>query len=292
MARWKALPEGLDPIVVQFVVELRKMKDDSGLILDQLARRTGYSDSSWERYLGGRALAPAGAVRALIGIVGADETGVMVLHQAAQDAWAASGPPDAGAGTGAAMDEAVGEADADAGAVAVLDVPEEPLGEGSEAEPEEELVEAAAPGAAAPRSASRPRVRAVLNSVTSALTGAAVAVLLLQPWHHDPAPPAVTQTAPAEKAAIPARFTCTFSQTGGKWYAGNSATDTELVEYDMAGPEVAEVQCLLQHAGITPGGIDGRFGPKTLHAVILAQLKHNLDVDGQVGPHTWAALRG
>ncbi|QMU71321.1 helix-turn-helix transcriptional regulator [Streptacidiphilus sp. P02-A3a] len=51
MARWKALPEGLDPTVVQLLVRLRRMKDDSGLSLDQLAVRTGYSVSSWERYL-------------------------------------------------------------------------------------------------------------------------------------------------------------------------------------------------------------------------------------------------
>jgi peptidoglycan hydrolase-like protein with peptidoglycan-binding domain len=86
-------------------------------------------------------------------------------------------------------------------------------------------------------------------------------------------------------------YSCHFTQIAGKWYAGNSSTNTDPVYDSMDGPEVAEVQCLLQHAGISPGGVDGQFGHLTLSAVIAAQVTDHLDIDGQVGPETWAALR-
>lgn len=283
MARWKALPEGLDPIVVQFVVELRRMKDDSGLSLDQLAKRTGYSDSSWERYLGGRAMAPEEAVRALIGLVGADETGNLVLRQAAQEAWAATGQAD----VGAVSDTAVLAEDSGS-----------PSADGTDAGGEPDFDQAAGPSAEpvpvpVPRQGfRRPRPQAVVNTVTSALTGAAVTVLLLQPWHHDRVAPAAAPAVHVTTAPKPVKYSCSFTQTGGKWYSGNSTTDQSLVADGMANGDVAEVQCLLQHAGISPGGIDGQFGPKTLHAVIQLQMARHLDVDGQVGPQTWAALRG
>ena len=35
---------------------------------------------------------------------------------------------------------------------------------------------------------------------------------------------------------------------------------------------------------------DGRFGPKTLEAVMAYQAEHGLVVDGKVGPKTWAEL--
>lgn len=85
MARWKPLPEGLDPLVIRLIVELRRMKDVSGLSLAQLAVRTGRSASSWERYLDGRAVAPRQAVQALTRLAGADQAGVMVLCRSAQD---------------------------------------------------------------------------------------------------------------------------------------------------------------------------------------------------------------
>ncbi|WP_324603683.1 helix-turn-helix transcriptional regulator [Streptomyces sp. SPB78] len=58
MPRWKALPEGLDPQIREFTGQLRRLVDRAGLSVAALADRTGYSKTSWERYLGGRLLAP------------------------------------------------------------------------------------------------------------------------------------------------------------------------------------------------------------------------------------------
>ncbi|HEY3607052.1 MAG TPA: tetratricopeptide repeat protein [Pseudonocardiaceae bacterium] len=87
MSRWKPLRDGLDPLVVQFVIELRRLKDASGLNLTQLASRTGRSASSWERYLDGRMIAPYEVVEALTKIVGADPASIMALYRTAKDVW-------------------------------------------------------------------------------------------------------------------------------------------------------------------------------------------------------------
>ena len=57
-----------------------------------------------------------------------------------------------------------------------------------------------------------------------------------------------------------------------------------ILTWGASGPEVVHLQRLLGvHA-------DGDFGPATLWAVRRFQAAHGLLVDGQVGPHTWAAL--
>jgi peptidoglycan hydrolase-like protein with peptidoglycan-binding domain len=87
-------------------------------------------------------------------------------------------------------------------------------------------------------------------------------------------------------------YNCRVRRGGGRWYAGNSRTTATIVAYGSAGPEVAEVQCLLRRAGISPGGIDGMFGPLTRSAVLDFQKRAELDADAVVGPRTWRALRG
>jgi transcriptional regulator with XRE-family HTH domain len=255
MARWKALPEGLGPAVVQFVVQLRRMKDDSGLSLRQLAFRTGYSASSWERYLGGRTLPPPEAVEALAGVVGADTVRLLVLHEAAADAWRSEQPDGAGA-LAPGADPAAGP-------------PSTP-----------------APETGAVR---REWLRLGAAAAAGAVTATAVVLLAVHPWQGA----AVSATARTAAAATPpaVRYTCAYSRRGGLWYAGNSTTVTDEVEVGMSGPDVAELQCLLQRAGISPGGVDGNFGPLTEKAVIDEQLAQHLDIDGQVGPQTWGALR-
>ena len=65
MPRWRALPDELDPQVREFASQLRRLVDRSGLSIASVADRTGYSKTSWERYLNGRLLAPKGAIVAL-----------------------------------------------------------------------------------------------------------------------------------------------------------------------------------------------------------------------------------
>lgn len=60
----------------------------------------------------------------------------------------------------------------------------------------------------------------------------------------------------------------------------------------MRGEDVKAVQEQLQKLGISPGKIDGIYGPKTEAAVKAFQKKAGLTVDGIVGKKTWAALFG
>lgn len=86
-------------------------------------------------------------------------------------------------------------------------------------------------------------------------------------------------------------YTCRVERIDGRWYAGNSRTDDALLAYGLAGPDVAEAQCLLHRAGFAPGDIDGIYGPLTERAVKRAQQHAGLVVDGIVGQHTWKILR-
>ncbi|NUP46670.1 MAG: helix-turn-helix domain-containing protein [Catenulispora sp.] len=259
MARWKSLPGGLDPTVVRLVVELRRVKDGSGLTLDQLATRTGYSASSWERYLGGRLLPPREAVEAFATATRTDPVTLVALCDAAADGWRRDSerptPVSVADPSTAAADTT--EANDDRARARLI------------------------------RSGRRwYSWRQVSTVLVSAAVGALVATISIHP-RNAPAPPGIHPVAVAKRTA----YVCAYVQRDGLWYAGNDASNTNLV-VDMSGPPVAELQCLLQRLGITPGGIDGNFGPLTEAAVIKAQKRLGLDVDGQVGPHTWVALRG
>ncbi|MGV9989673.1 DUF2690 domain-containing protein [Streptomyces sp. NPDC003374] len=87
MPRWKALPEELDPQVREFVIRLRGLVDGGGLGVAALADRTGYSRTSWERYLNGRLLAPKGAVIALAEVTGTGTDPLVTLWELAERAW-------------------------------------------------------------------------------------------------------------------------------------------------------------------------------------------------------------
>ncbi|WP_199552574.1 peptidoglycan-binding protein, partial [Streptomyces sp. N35] len=93
----------------------------------------------------------------------------------------------------------------------------------------------------------------------------------------DPAPTKTT-AAPAKPPWI---TDCTY-------YSGT----TETI-YGHKGTRVVQVQCMLTKRGygVGAGGVDGEFGPDTRTAVKRFQTTKGLDVDGRVGPNTWAALR-
>lgn len=92
------------------------------------------------------------------------------------------------------------------------------------------------------------------------------------------ATPTKTATAPATPPWI---SQCTY-------YSG-----TELTDYGDKGQRVVQVQCMLTKRGYSVGsaGVDGDFGRATEAAVKQFQSAKGLEVDGQVGPNTWAALR-
>src|SRR5262249_25050241 len=60
-----------------------------------------------------------------------------------------------------------------------------------------------------------------------------------------------------------------------------------LLRHGAMGPDVSELQRLL-------GGleVDGEFGPDTNAAVRLYQAKHGLEVDGELRPEAWSSLLG
>ncbi|MFI7329202.1 DUF2690 domain-containing protein [Streptomyces rubiginosohelvolus] len=87
MPRWKALPEELDPQIREFASQLRRLIDRSGLNINAVADRTGYSKTSWERYLNGRLLAPRGAVVALAEVTGTPQHHLTTMWELAERAW-------------------------------------------------------------------------------------------------------------------------------------------------------------------------------------------------------------
>lgn len=87
MPRWKELPSSLDERVRNLIIQMRRVKDRSGLSLSSLQSKTGYSRSSWERYLNGKALAPRQAIESLARAGGVDPARLLVLHEVAQEGW-------------------------------------------------------------------------------------------------------------------------------------------------------------------------------------------------------------
>ncbi|WLW52766.1 protein kinase domain-containing protein [Streptomyces sp. YU58] len=92
--------------------------------------------------------------------------------------------------------------------------------------------------------------------------------------------PAPTKTA-TKPATPPWISQCTY-------YSG-----TELTTRGDKGQRVVQVQCMLTQRGYSVGGsgVDGQFGADTVSAVKLFQSDKGLEVDGDVGAKTWAALR-
>lgn len=262
MPRSKPLPAELDPSARQLVTDLRRLRDHSELTMRQLATKTGYSAKSWERYLGGTSLPPGAAVEALARITGTDPVPLLALREVAVDTW---GRRRVRAGV---RERADGVSPAQEGRV------------GAELE-----------GSAHPASGRFPHL--ALTAGVGALAVALLAALLVVLRLHDDATPAVIAAAPRSVASSPPpSYTCHITRIQGRWSAGiNKGHNTEI-GYGDTGPDVAEAQCLLRRAGISPGGIDGMFGPLTQRAAKAFQRREGLTVDGMLGPHSWKALRG
>ncbi|MYS19753.1 MULTISPECIES: peptidoglycan-binding protein [unclassified Streptomyces] len=326
MPRWKALPTELDPRMRQLVARLRLLKDHSGLSLRQLSTKTGYSAKSWERYLGGRSLPPREAVEALARIAGLDPVRLLALREVAAHTWGsarANGAATADSAEGAATElaecpvEAAAktpepelpptgveapaarpEAAAQAPGPAELVGPAEPVGpaEGGAcltdgACPAEESCPAEGAGSTlTPGHSLRLALVAGAVALVLAISTAVLLVLRLDDSGAPAAAPAVPSTAAASSSPPP--YTCRIERVGGLWSAGISRSPDANLGYGAVGPGVAEAQCLLRRAGISPGGIDGMFGPLTQRAVMVMQQRSGLVVDGIIGPKTWKALRG
>ncbi|WAX78377.1 helix-turn-helix domain-containing protein [Streptomyces sp. KMM 9044] len=90
MPRWKALPDELDPQIKEFTSQLRRVVDRSGMSVASVSDRTGYSKTSWERYLNGRLLAPKGAIVALAEVTGTNPVHLTTMWELAERAWSRS----------------------------------------------------------------------------------------------------------------------------------------------------------------------------------------------------------
>ncbi|MGC9535344.1 DUF2690 domain-containing protein [Streptomyces sp. UG1] len=84
------MPDELDPQVREFASQLRRLVDRSGLSVAAVADRTGYSKTSWERYLNGRLLAPKGAIVALAEVTGTNPVHLTTMWELAERAWSRS----------------------------------------------------------------------------------------------------------------------------------------------------------------------------------------------------------
>lgn len=87
MPRWNELPEELDPQIRDFAAHMRRLVDRSGLTVSEIADRTGYSRSSWERYLNGRLMPPRDPVAAFAEVTDAPDEQLMTEWAAADRAW-------------------------------------------------------------------------------------------------------------------------------------------------------------------------------------------------------------
>ena len=72
---------------------------------------------------------------------------------------------------------------------------------------------------------------------------------------------------------------------------GRPRLGSRVMRSGHRGWDVAALQFLLSRRGMSPGGIDGGFGPNTGAAVLRFQRGAGLTADGLVGPATLGALR-
>lgn len=84
MTRWEPLPDTMGANARRLAVQLRRMKDRSGLALPAIAARTSLSTEVWERFLNGVKVPPLDAVEALGQLCGADYDRLDALWELAE----------------------------------------------------------------------------------------------------------------------------------------------------------------------------------------------------------------
>ncbi|MPY33156.1 helix-turn-helix domain-containing protein [Streptomyces adustus] len=255
----------------QLAEQLLRLKDHGELSMRQLAARTGYSQKSWERYLGGRSLPPRAAVEALARISDTDPVRLLALHEVATDTWNKGCTPTPSPSPSPS-----------------------PSPEGPTRSEAQAVSDTSTPAAGTTPALSRSmRIAIGAGAVALVLAVSSTVLLALRVSADEGGPSAASSVPAAASGSAPNPvYTCRIQQIDGLWYAGISRTRNTELSYGNGGPEVAEAQCLLRRAGISPGGIDGMFGPLTQRAVRAMQKRSGLAADGMIGPLTWKALRG
>ncbi|MET9852297.1 helix-turn-helix domain-containing protein [Streptomyces sp. NPDC006450] len=255
MARWKELPAALDGREQRLVAELRRLKDHSGLSLAALAAKTGYSRSSWERYLNGKQPVPREAVEELAAVCGVEPTRLVVLHDVAVRA----------------RRDAPGRT-----ATAVLDG----------GQPQEDRDGVAEEPAPTVRTVS---LRGFVAGVVAAVALSFTAGLLTGGvWADDGKAAADTGKSGYRRGVA---YTCDIGRQDGDLRAGHSTNREILLDINSTGFDVVEVQCLLREHGFDPGTTDGLYGQTTKDAATRFQAARGLVADGIVGPKSWGELR-
>ncbi|MGW7264483.1 peptidoglycan-binding protein [Streptomyces sp. NPDC054842] len=258
------------------------------MTMRHLAARTGYSAKSWERYLGGTSLPPREAVEALARTTGTDPVPLVALHEVAVDVWDSRRAD-------AVLEPGLTTRKQDEEREELPERVQEPEHSENATEPQAgppiPPITLTTPLATGPAPGRSPLV-ALTASLGVLVVALSVALLLV--LRHDAGGTAtpVAASPGTSAASSPPSYSCRVSRVEGRWSAGlNKGRNTEIF-YGSSGADVAEAQCLLRRAGISPGGIDGMFGPLTLRAVKTFQRREGLDADGMLGPRSWKALRG
>ncbi|MEG3627190.1 peptidoglycan-binding protein [Streptomyces poriticola] len=267
MDRQQGSERALDPQVQRFVDRLRWLKDTHELSLAALGRRTGYSKSSWERYLNGKSLPPPEAVRELARLCRTGEDGLLVLRSLAEEAWNGA-PPSAGPADGGPADEA------------------------EAARTAAESDGAAAAGTAEPTARRRGHRRTALAAAVGAGIVAVPGVVALLLSAADSSSADNRQVAESAYVFEPGRtYSCDIHREKGLLHAGSSDTTDAVLQQISTSWDVVEAQCLLEYRGYELGVVDGAYGAATERAVKRFQDRSGLVPDGIMGPHTWEALR-
>ncbi|MGW8063468.1 peptidoglycan-binding protein [Streptomyces ziwulingensis] len=282
MAPWRSLPENLSPSARHLVTGLRELKDRTGMSLAALERRTGYSRSSWERYLNGKKLPPRGAVAELAALAGEDAARLHALHALAADGWHAVPSPARGSSTAAGDREPVD------GAAPTADGGTTPSRAGEAALAGDAAL---AGGAAAPRPAgaaawARHRAPYLMSLLILASTFITVAAT----WDHGAT---TRRERPDDFVFEPGvTYDCPVERRGAALTAGYSDTRQTYLHQLVISWDVVEAQCLLEYHGFPVAEVDGAYDAMTERAVKRFQEdRGGLVVDGVIGEHTWEALR-